>query len=269
VSALAGTHGDPCCPLHTVHMPPPSGPASSRRAMPQLRSGVLPASNMRSCSLMRGMELGLRLGGTSLHWPRLVRRKTAPPGAALLWASPCKAPALLVCRCEREPCKVGARGLQGCIHGPSCLTVAACRPQAAFHVFGMELLASLDLRATNQFFRTFFRLPDPLWRGFLSSTLGSGRLVVFALATFLLAPPGIKLALMRHLVTNPAGAYLVRHYLGARARPARLLCCSHESSHASACRLGCLFGSARCTCRAELVPCQRVALLTLPTCTDA
>ena len=89
--------------------------------------------------------------------------------------------------------------------------------QAAFHVFGMELLASLDLAATNDFFRAFFRLPDPLWRGFLASTLGSGRLVVFALATFVLAPPGIKLALARHLVTNPAGAYLIRHYLGARA----------------------------------------------------
>ena len=82
-------------------------------------------------------------------------------------------------------------------------------------MFGMELLASLDLAATNDFFCTFFRLPDPLWRGFLSSTLGSGRLVVFALATFVLAPGHIKLALMRHLLTNPAGAYLIRHYLGA------------------------------------------------------
>lgn len=81
----------------------------------------------------------------------------------------------------------------------------------------MELLASLDLASTNDFFRAFFRLPDPLWRGFLASTLGSGRLIVFALATFVLAPPGIKLALARHLVTNPAGAYLIRHYLGARA----------------------------------------------------
>ena len=87
-------------------------------------------------------------------------------------------------------------------------------------MFGMELLASLDLAATNDFFRAFFRLPDPLWRGFLASTLGSGRLVVFALATFVLAPLGIKAALARHLVTNPAGAYLIRHYLGAGARPA-------------------------------------------------
>ena len=41
--------------------------------------------------------------------------------------------------------------------------------QAAFHVFGMELLARLDLGATNDFFRTFFRLPTFYWRGFLAS----------------------------------------------------------------------------------------------------
>ena len=36
-------------------------------------------------------------------------------------------------------------------------------------MFGMELLAKLDLRHTNLFFATFFRLPDFYWRGFLSS----------------------------------------------------------------------------------------------------
>lgn len=87
--------------------------------------------------------------------------------------------------------------------------------QAAFHVFGMELLATLDLGATNSFFRTFFRLPDFYWRGFLSSSLSSTQLIAFALLTFVLAPPSIQLALMRHLITNPAGSYLVRHYLGA------------------------------------------------------
>lgn len=92
-----------------------------------------------------------------------------------------------------------------------------CMPtcQAAFHVFGMELLAKLDLAATNAFFRTFFRLPDFYWRGFLSSSLTSAQLIAFALLTFVLAPAQIQLALMRHLITNPAGAYLIRHYLGA------------------------------------------------------
>ena len=52
--------------------------------------------------------------------------------------------------------------------------------QAAFHVFGMELLVRLDLHATNQFFSTFFRLPGSYWRGFLASRLSSGQLMAFA-----------------------------------------------------------------------------------------
>lgn len=81
-------------------------------------------------------------------------------------------------------------------------------------MFGMELLAKLDLRATNAFFSTFFRLPDFYWRGFLASSLTSPQLIVFALLTFALAPASIQLALMRHLITDPAGSYLIRHYLG-------------------------------------------------------
>lgn len=86
--------------------------------------------------------------------------------------------------------------------------------QAAFHVFGMELLAKMDLSATNAFFSTFFRLPDFYWRGFLASSLTSAQLISFALLTFVLAPTRIQLALMRHLITDPAGSYLIRHYLG-------------------------------------------------------
>ena len=89
--------------------------------------------------------------------------------------------------------------------------------QAAFHVFGMELLATLDLAHTNAFFDTFFRLPDFYWRGFLSSSLTSSQLIVFALLTYVLAPLSIKWALMRHLVTSPAGGYLMRAYLGRLA----------------------------------------------------
>lgn len=81
-------------------------------------------------------------------------------------------------------------------------------------MFGMELLVRLDLAETNAFFRTFFRLPDFYWRGFLASSLSSVQLIAFALLTFVLAPAGIQLALMRHLITHPAGSYLIRHYLG-------------------------------------------------------
>ena len=46
-------------------------------------------------------------------------------------------------------------------------------PKAAFHVFGMELLARLGPADTNAFFATFFSLPDALWRGFLEAGLSS------------------------------------------------------------------------------------------------
>jgi hypothetical protein len=74
--------------------------------------------------------------------------------------------------------------------------------QASFHVFGMELLATLDLAATNDFFNTFFRLPDFYWRGFLASQLSAGQLIAFALVTFTLAPFSIKYKLIEHLVTG-------------------------------------------------------------------
>lgn len=87
------------------------------------------------------------------------------------------------------------------------------RQQAAFHVFGMELLTQLDLAATNDFFKTFFALPDYYWRGFLGSNLSSVQLLVFAFLTFLYAPVGIKAKLVSHLITDPAGKYLIDRYL--------------------------------------------------------
>ena len=90
--------------------------------------------------------------------------------------------------------------------------------QAAFHVFGMELLCRLDLRHTNAFFATFFRLPGFYWRGFLGSTLSSAQLLAFAMLTFAIAPASIQSRLVTHLLTDPAGSYLVRAYLGERTR---------------------------------------------------
>ncbi len=86
--------------------------------------------------------------------------------------------------------------------------------QAAFHVFGMELLTQLDIGATNNFFRTFFSLPDFYWRGFLASSLSSGHLLAFAFLTMIKAPPGIQFKLMKHLITDPAGMYMLRTYAG-------------------------------------------------------
>lgn len=77
--------------------------------------------------------------------------------------------------------------------------------QASFHLFGMELLATLDLASTNAFFNTFFRLPGDYWRGFLASKLSSADLILFALAVFTLAPWSIKYKLVEHLVTGGCG----------------------------------------------------------------
>lgn len=87
--------------------------------------------------------------------------------------------------------------------------------QAAFHVFGMELLCQLDLAATNNFFITFFRLPPTYWRGFLASSLSSTQLLAFAMLTFVLAPPSIQAKLVGHLLTHPAGRYLISRYTGS------------------------------------------------------
>ncbi len=47
----------------------------------------------------------------------------------------------------------------GCAQVWSSLWPQERRTQTAFHVFGMELLATLDLPSINAFFDTFFRLP--------------------------------------------------------------------------------------------------------------
>jgi lycopene epsilon-cyclase len=78
----------------------------------------------------------------------------------------------------------------------------------------MELLTQLDLAATNDFFKTFFNLPDFYWRGFLASSLSSGQLIVFAMLTMIKAPPSIQIKLMQHMITDPAGRYLLQTYAG-------------------------------------------------------
>jgi lycopene epsilon-cyclase len=108
----------------------------------------------------------------------------------------------------------GAGAREGAAAVWEALWPAEKRRQAAFHLFGMELLTQLDLGATNDFFRTFFALPSSYWRGFLGSSLSSAQLIVFALLTFVLAPVGIKAKLVTHLMQDPSGAYLIQKYLG-------------------------------------------------------
>ena len=86
------------------------------------------------------------------------------------------------------------------------------RRQASFHIFGMELLCQLDLKNTTDFFSTFFALPKSQWEDFLASKHSSINLLTFALLTFVIAPPNIKFRLVNHLVTHPAGKYLLETY---------------------------------------------------------
>lgn len=74
--------------------------------------------------------------------------------------------------------------------------------QATFHVFGMELLATLDLQTINSFFGAFFRLPAFYWRGFLASQLTAAQLISFALIMFVIAGVDIKTRLVMHLLSG-------------------------------------------------------------------
>ena len=109
--------------------------------------------------------------------------------------------------------------------GAEHITDSVVIAQAAFHVFGMELLAQLDIQATNNFFSTFFRLPDKYWRGFLASSLTSRQLIMFAMWMMVRAPPSIQFKLMQHMLLDPAGKYMLRTYAGMHTMgyPAQLL----------------------------------------------
>ncbi len=96
----------------------------------------------------------------------------------------------------------------------------------------MELLAQLDIKSTNNFFSTFFRLPDRYWRGFLASSLSSRQLILFAMWMMVRAPPSIQLKLMQHMLLDPAGKYMLRTYAGTMLLTSDLTCLLQQSAHA-------------------------------------
>ncbi|GAB0493335.1 hypothetical protein MMPV_004615 [Pyropia vietnamensis] len=72
-----------------------------------------------------------------------------------------------------------------------------------FLLFGADLLAGLDLRAMKEFFAAFFRLPQPLWAGFLSFRLERpSERATFAFVFFLQASNRIRGGLLRGIVTT-------------------------------------------------------------------
>lgn len=85
--------------------------------------------------------------------------------------------------------------------------------QRSFFLFGLALILQLDIEGIRTFFRTFFCLPDWMWQGFLGSTLSSADLVLFALYMFVIAPHSMRMCLVRHLLSDPTGAIMVRTFL--------------------------------------------------------
>ncbi|GAQ89563.1 lycopene epsilon cyclase [Klebsormidium nitens] len=91
--------------------------------------------------------------------------------------------------------------------------------QSAFNVFGLELILRQDLDGTREFFDTFFRLPEPLWKGFLSSSLSSVDLLGFAFMMFVKGSNGLRYRLIEHLVTHPQGLRMLQVYAGVETGP--------------------------------------------------
>ncbi|CAL0320281.1 unnamed protein product [Lupinus luteus] len=85
--------------------------------------------------------------------------------------------------------------------------------QRAFFLFGLALILQLDIEGTRTFFRTFFRLPEWMWQGFLGSSLSSTDLILFAFYMFIIAPQNLRMNLVRHLFSDPTGVTMIRTYL--------------------------------------------------------
>jgi hypothetical protein len=52
-----------------------------------------------------------------------------------------------------------------------------------------------------------------MWQGFLGSTLSSADLVLFAFYMFVIASNDLRRCLIRHLLSDPTGATMIRTYL--------------------------------------------------------
>eukprot|EP00798_Chlamydomonas_sp_ICE-L_P023576 gene23576-9101_t len=69
--------------------------------------------------------------------------------------------------------------------------------QRAFFTFGMDILLSLNLAQTRQFFSAFFSLSDFHWHGFLSARLTLLELIGFGLVLFVKSSNDVRLYLLK------------------------------------------------------------------------
>ncbi|XP_073043972.1 lycopene epsilon cyclase, chloroplastic [Primulina eburnea] len=85
--------------------------------------------------------------------------------------------------------------------------------QRSFFLFGLALILELDIEGVRTFFHTFFRLPKWMSQGFLGSTLSSADLLLFAFYMFVISPNDLRKSLVKHLLSDPTGAIMVKTYL--------------------------------------------------------
>jgi lycopene beta-cyclase len=69
------------------------------------------------------------------------------------------------------------------------------RRARALWTFGMEVLLGLDAEATRRFFASFFQLPGPDWRGYMSGTLDARALRGVMWRLFQRVPPSLSVRL--------------------------------------------------------------------------
>ncbi|KAF6148095.1 hypothetical protein GIB67_024270 [Kingdonia uniflora] len=81
--------------------------------------------------------------------------------------------------------------------------------QRTFFLFGLELILLLDIEGIRTFFNTFFRLPTWMWWGFLGSSLSSTDFILFSFYMFVLAPNNMQMSLVRYVMSDPLGAFMI------------------------------------------------------------
>lgn len=90
---------------------------------------------------------------------------------------------------EATPGQVAAAGWQA-------LWPPANLRRHSLYLFGLQTLLGFNESQTQQFFATFFRLPQPSWAGYLSNTLSLGGVLNTMARVFLTAPASVRSGLM-------------------------------------------------------------------------
>ncbi len=76
--------------------------------------------------------------------------------------------------------------------GWQALWPAHLRRKRSLYLLGLHTLLDFDSDTLQSFFAAFFRLPLPLWSGYLSNTLTTRQLLPAMLRLFRLAPPEVR-----------------------------------------------------------------------------